>query len=275
MIVDTHAHVLSPDRDRYPRDFRLSGMDWAKLDVPAADLAGQMDAAGIGRATVAQAFSAYGYDNSYLAAAIAEYPQRFTGVCMVDPLDAGAPDKLERLVKEQGFAGLRFLVLGPDLRMDDPRVVRLMAQAAGLDIPVTMLTKPDKLGELEQALDAVPQATVILEHLGLAAFDEGPPYASKIFALGRYPNAHIKFSSINFAPAKKGKSSVQGLFTRLLEAFGAQRLMWGSDFPATREGGLQGLLQMAQSELAFLPAGERAAIFGGNAARLYSTKKGR
>ena len=275
MIVDTHAHVLSPDRERYRRDFKLSGMDWAKLDLPAAALLAEMDAAGIGRATVAQAFSAYGYDNSYLAAALAEHPQRFTGVCMVDPLDPGAPRELDRLVKEQGFVGLRFLILGPDLRVDDQRVTRLMAQSAVLGIPVTVLTKPEKFGELDGALQTVPQATVILEHLGLAAFDDGPPYTSAIFGLARHSNAHIKFSSINFAPAKKGRSTVPALFKRLLETFGAERLMWGSDFPATREGGLKGLLQMAQSELAFLPAREREAIFGGNAARLYPTRKGK
>ena len=56
---------------------------------------------------------------------------------------------------------------------------------------------------------------------------------------------------------------------RLIERFGVERLMWGSNFPMDNRRDIGGLLRLAQEQLAFLSESDRARLFGGNALRLW------
>jgi predicted TIM-barrel fold metal-dependent hydrolase len=111
----------------------------------------------------------------------------------------------------------------------------------------------------------------VVEHLGLCSFEAGAPYTecSELFALAQHENASLKFSTINLRAATKGKASIESVFSTLVARFGARRLMWGSDYPSTSESGLPGLLALARESLAFLPAKDQAAIFGGSALELW------
>jgi amidohydrolase family protein len=57
--------------------------------------------------------------------------------------------------------------------------------------------------------------------------------------LVRFPNLYLKFSSVNLYAAARGKSNARELFSRLLDCFGASRMMWGSNFPATNDRSLK------------------------------------
>ena len=65
-----------------------------------------MKANGIEKTVIIQVIH-YRYDNSYLAAVLQQYPQKFLGVCRVDPLDPAAPDHLSRIHEQPGFRGVR------------------------------------------------------------------------------------------------------------------------------------------------------------------------
>jgi predicted TIM-barrel fold metal-dependent hydrolase len=266
LIFDTHVHVLSPDRTRYPRNFALD-MAWAKGDLAVEQLADQMQAAGIGKATLVQAFAAYQYDNRYLRDAQAIFPEMFVAIGMVDPLAEDAA----RRVDEGGFSGIRVLLLAPEPKLDDERLFPFYRRCAARGVPLMVLTRSAKLGELDKVLRSLPELRVVVEHLGLCSFEAGAPYAecNQLFALAQHENASLKFSTINLRAATKGKASIESLFSMLAERFGARRLMWGSDFPSTSESGLPGLLAFARESLAFLPAKDQAAIFGGNALELW------
>jgi predicted TIM-barrel fold metal-dependent hydrolase len=67
----------------------------------------------------------------------------------------------------------------------------------------------------------------------------------------------------------KGASKADDFFPRLVAAFGADRIAWGSNFPA-HAGPLSRLTDEAQQALSCLSAAERASIFSGTARRLYS-----
>jgi predicted TIM-barrel fold metal-dependent hydrolase len=70
----------------------------------------------------------------------------------------------------------------------------------------------------------------------------------------------------------EGRGSPQSFFPRLVETFGAQRIAWGSNFPAS-EGTLPELLAEAQSALSCLSSQDRAWIFAGTAQNLFPTLK--
>ena len=119
MIVDTHVHVFTDDRKKYPqiRDTVRAGSipsiteigqtEWPLTTVEK--LIAMMDGAGIGKATLVQAYFVYEYDNRYTIDATLAHRDRFASIVVLDPLDRNSPDELSRLVEKQGVAGSRFI----------------------------------------------------------------------------------------------------------------------------------------------------------------------
>src|SRR2546422_210254 len=112
-IVDTHTHAISPDELRYPLA-PVGGhqSDWsAKRPASYEALLAAMDQAGIARAVVVQASTAYGNDNSYVVEAVRAHPERFSGVFSIDVLAHDAVAQLRRWL-DAGLSGLRLFTTG-------------------------------------------------------------------------------------------------------------------------------------------------------------------
>src|SRR2546429_10013514 len=89
-VIDIHPHVVSPDTKRYPLA-PLGGTQstWSsERPTTYETLLKEMDAAGVNKAAIVHSSTAYGYDNSYVADAVAAVPSRFTAVCFFDGLAA-------------------------------------------------------------------------------------------------------------------------------------------------------------------------------------------
>lgn len=272
MVVDTHVHVIAPDQRKYPRTEAAARTRWVR-DLSGETLLGMMREAGIDRTILVQAHGAYAYDNSYAADCAAQFPDRFISVCILDPLEAGAPDQLTYWVNERGARGLRlFSLTAPQATsLDDPRTFPLWERAGSLGIPLCAIAGFDQVAHLRVPLERFPNVTLALDHLGLPRLDDGPPYDSirPLFELARFPNLYLKFSSVSMYAASKGKSTPRGFFARLLDAFGAKRMMWGSNFPATYDRSLKEQFDLAEEELAFISAEERRWLFGETALSLW------
>src|SRR5262249_45044349 len=115
-----------------------------------------------------------------------------------------------------------------------------------------------------------PGVRIILDHLARPNLEDGPPYraASALFEMARYPNVYLKATPRAFHEARRGQATPESFFGKLVSEFGAQRIAWGSNFPAS-EGTLGELLVLAKSSLAFLPAQDREWIFSRTAQTLY------
>lgn len=275
-IVDIHPHVISTDTKRYPLN-PLGGTqsNWSReRPTPFEALVAAMDEAGVDKAAIVQASTAYGHDNSYVAAAIAAYPKRVTGVFSIDVL---APDAVEKMRywMDQGFAGMRLFTTGSTMPgqatwFADPRSFPAWEHAAKAGIPVCMQMTQQGFPQLRGLMDRFPDVRIILDHLARPQLTDGPPYAADqaVFDLARYPNVFLKLTPVNVSPAQWGKGSAETFFGKLIATFGADRMAWGSNFPATNDT-LSGILQKAQAALAFASAEERSWIFGRTAQRLY------
>jgi L-fuconolactonase len=105
---------------------------------------------------------------------------------------------------------------------------------------------------------------VILDHLARPETDVGPPYrkAAGLFALARYENLFLKLTTHNVhdAPAE--------FLVRAVKRFGAERVAWGSNYPAAK-GRLAELLAQGREALAKLSDAEREWIFSRTARSLY------
>lgn len=275
-IADIHPHIISSDMQRYPLT-PLGGEQsaWSRSrPVSYEQLLAAMDKAGVDKAAIVHASTVYGFNNSYVADAVAARPDRFTGVFSVDVLAPDAPEKVRFWVGRK-LTGLRLFTTGSTMPgqapwLEDPRLLPAWESAGRLNIPICMQMTPAAIPALEKLLQRYPKIRVILDHLLKPDITEGPPYAKAkfLFDLARYGNVYLKLTSRNVEDASRGKATPATFFGRLVKEFGASRIAWGSNYPAS-EGPLEKLVNEAKAALASLPQKDQDWILHGTAQALY------
>ena len=274
MIVDTHVHVLGADRAKYPRQLHAvvpPHFAWTREDYTAENLIADMDAGGMAKALLVQAQNAYRSDNSYVVDMAQQYPDRFKAVCVIDARDADAADQLEHWVRDRGAVGGRMMFQTADFQVDDERVAPVMERARKVSVPMCIYVWWKELSRFESLLRRFPDQSIALDHMGHPNLEAGKPYAdaAPLLALAQHRNLTLKFSTTTLLAAARGTSSPRDWFSHLIDAYGASRLMWGSNYPMNHEHPVPGLIDMARRELSFLGSAEFDLLMGGNALRLY------
>jgi predicted TIM-barrel fold metal-dependent hydrolase len=107
------------------------------------------------------------------------------------------------------------------------------------------------------------------------AIEDGPPYAAaaSLFSLARHENLYLKLTTHNVRESRAGKASPGSFFERVVREFGAMRIAWGSNYPAS-EGGLAEILAEAKTALASVSSADREWIFSRTAQTLYPALAG-
>jgi L-fuconolactonase len=277
-IIDSHTHVISADPDRYP-PAPLGGhqSDWSKARPVTHDgLVAAMDQAGIAKAVVVQASTVYGHDSGYLVEAVRAHPGRFVGVFSIDPLAAGAVEQIKRWIN-QDMVGVRLFTTGSTMPgqahwLADEASYPAWEYAEANQISICLQMTIAGIPMLRALLERFPKVRVLLDHLARPDLSDGPPYAKAqpLFDLVNFPGVHLKLTNRTIAAAGEGVSTATTFVPHVVNAFGAERILWGSNFPAA-EAALPDLLSEAKAAVASLPEGERAMIFAGSARKLYPT----
>jgi len=275
-IVDIHPHIISDDEQAYP-PAPLFGKrsDWSQERPSTVEaLIAAMDAAGVARAAVVHSSTTYGFDNSYVVDGCNKYPDRLVAVGSVDVLHEDAPQRI-REWHARGLKGLRLFTGGSTKEfdpseLDDPRSFPAWELCAELNIPMCIQTGPVGLPQVTALAKRFPTVKIILDHLGRPDVLDGAPYvnAQSMFDLAPLDNIYFKLTPRIFGDVKKEKASAATFFPAVVQAFGAQRLAWGSNFP-TSPGTLAEILATAQHGLASLSDDDRAWIFEKTAKQLY------
>jgi L-fuconolactonase len=282
MTIDIHPHVISTDTERYPiAPVGGHKSDWSdKRPVSVEQMIAAMDQAGIAKSALVQASTCYGHDNSYIADAVAVHPNSFTGVFSVDVLALDAPEKIRYWVGRK-LTGMRLFTAGSTMPnqadwVDDPRSFPAWECASELRIPVCMQMTVKAIPQLIRMLERFPNVRVILDHLAKPTLSDGPPYtgASDVFRLADYKNLYLKLTPRTVVEAQNRKASHASFFPLLVSKFGASRIAWGSNYPAS-EGTLPELLKVSQMALSVLSAEDRDWIFARTALTLYPVLAGK
>jgi predicted TIM-barrel fold metal-dependent hydrolase len=204
----------------------------------------------------------------------AKYAERLVAVGSVDVLQADAPQVI-RGWAERGLAGLRLFTGGSTKdfdpsELDDPRSFPAWELCGELGLPMCIQTGPIGLPQVTALARRFPNVRIVLDHLARPEVADGAPYAKaqSLFDLAELPNIYLKLTPRIFGDVKKDQASAETFFPRVVDAFGAQRLAWGSNYP-TSPGTLADILATAQAGLACLSEADRAWIFGDTARRLY------
>lgn len=274
--IDIHPHIISDDEGRYP-PAPLFGKrsDWSQERPNTVEaLIAAMDEAGVAKAAVVHSSTTYGFDNSYVVDGCNRHLDRLVAVGSVDMLD----DNVCAMIRDwadKGLAGLRIFTGGSTKdfdpsELDDPRSFKAWDLLSELGLPMCIQTGPIGLPQVTMLAKKFPDVNIILDHLGRPDVLDGPPYAkaASLFELADVPNIHLKLTPRIFGDVKKEKASAETFFPRLVAAFGAKRMAWGSNFPTT-PGALSEILAKAQAGLACLSDEDRSWIFGKTAQQLY------
>ncbi|MDE1175296.1 MAG: amidohydrolase family protein [Edaphobacter sp.] len=232
MPIDSHVHVWGNDSRSFPF---APGASVPEIDASAEALLSKMSDNGIQRTVLIQVIH-YKWDNRYLVDVLRRYPGRFAGVCRVDPEAPSAPDDLSRWT-EAGCHGVR-LSPAEDARGDwigGPLMEPLWRRCASLKVPMTLLLPVSRLGSVVPLIDRHPELTVVIDHMADCPVDD-PGSLAALMAMARYPRVFVKIShmwSLSHRPYPYPDAGA--MVAKIRDAFGADRLMWGTDWPIKPE----------------------------------------
>jgi predicted TIM-barrel fold metal-dependent hydrolase len=280
-IIDSHLHAIASDTMTYPKN-PIGGHQsaWSQeRPVNAEGVIKALDTAGIAKAVVVQASTVYGHDNSYVVDAVRAYPHRLVGVYSIDAL---APDAVQRIDhwEARGLHGFRLFTTGTTMPgqsdwLGHKDSYPAWAHAEKMGIPVCLQMTMQGLPTLRTLLEHFPKSRVLLDHCARPDLDDGAPYkaAQALFDMAQFEGVHLKLTNRTLAAAAKGRSTPAAFLEKLVNIFGAERIAWGSNFPAA-EGSLDELLTTARDVLSSLPSEQQAMIFGGTVERIYPALRG-
>ncbi len=275
-LIDAHLHVWDASaagKDPGPFPVGYSPQSQAPVEL----FLDYMDEAGVERAVFVQPWFHH-WDNSYIASCLQRFPDRFRGVCVIDPRGPAAPAALNAW-RARGFTGIR---LRPLRDGEDPRpgpwlaaadTIPLWEAIAATGTIACVMHGKTELSRLHSLLGHFPSLRVVVDHLNNPVPADGvdqPPFRA-LLDLARFPNVFVKLSGFHHWCADRYPyRGAAPYIEAAVNAFGAERCMWGSDFPHVLAGcGYVRNRNLLPREARFLTAGQLDQIMGGTAQRLW------
>lgn len=270
--IDAHQHYWHPGRGDY---------GWMPPDDPVlarpygpADLAPLLAEAGVGRTVLVQAAPTVA-ETEYMLGIADATPSVAAVVGWVDFDDPGDRAALERLAGHPALRGLRPMI--QDIPDDDwmlrDGVQWGFAALSELGLRLDALGLPRHLERFERLLDRHPDLGVVIDHAMKPRIASGEGFGAWAAGMTRLAGrgAFCKLSGlVTEAAPGWDVPDLRPCAQHLIEAFGPERLMWGSDWPVCLRRAEYGRwLDAARTLTAELPEAGRARVFGGTAAEFY------
>ncbi|MDP6983850.1 MAG: amidohydrolase family protein [Candidatus Latescibacteria bacterium] len=263
MIIEWNQHIFHPDTERFPLHERASYRP--DLTTRAADPLQQymehMEAEGIDRAVLVHP-EPYGDDHRLVLDCLDREPEKFLGTTLLYPSDDGAPQRLAELVaKQPRLVSTRFHAhRGKEQYLHDfheDSVRALWSKAVDLGLIIELHIGPDYAEQVAGVLKDIPDSVVLIDHLAEPHMGNAVEF-SHVLDLAHFDNVYMKLSGLgHFAKDEPLYESALPFTRSVVDAFGPERMVWGSGTPAIVDTHLE----------AFSDA-DRALVKGGNLARL-------
>jgi L-fuconolactonase len=154
-----------------------------------------------------------------------------------------------------------------------PDVQPALAQLPQLGLRLDALVSPRELKPLLAVIERHPDLAVVIDHCAKPDIAHGgwQPWADDLAALARHTGACCKLSGlVTEAGAGWSVDGLRRYVAHVLDGFGSERVIWGSDWPVlTLAASYADWIAASDALLAGATQAEREAIFGGNARRFY------
>lgn len=287
--VDAHQHFWRLARGDYdwldPSDPALAPI---ARDFEPEDLAPLRRAHGIGRTVLVQAAATTG-ETEHLLSLADRHPEIAGVVGWIDLADPSQRPVLERWARHPAFKGVRPMLQDlPDrewiLHGPHPTMVQALVD---LGLRLDALVKPPHLPALLRFVERWPALPVVIDHAAKPVLREGwqadwvGPWREAMAALATHPQVCCKFSALlteahpsQIDPAEAAEALLAPVWDHLLQHFGPQRLMWGSDWPVLNlASDYARWAELAGRFIDRLSAADRQVVWGGTAARFYGLQQ--
>ena len=238
-----------------------------------------MDAAGVDAAVVTQEYLD-GNQNDYLAGVQKKYPDRFFvhGLLEFRRPD-GLAEEFRVVTKKYGFRGIKlpasYLVqVEPRIFLADPRLFTVFEQMERrrMILSADLASGSSQVKEMRDVARSFPDLIIVLGHFAMANREGWLEQLS----LAEESNIYIESGGINwlFRNEEPPFPGAQEAFHTAVKQVGADKLMWGSDFPRTMvDFTYEQTLDFLLYGCSFLSGDEKDAILGGTAMKLFGFQK--
>jgi L-fuconolactonase len=304
-LFDAHAHLISDDWDRYqPKAMRpdLPIPQRPDFTVTVETLIAMMDEQNVSSACLVQRGHVYAYDNSYIIDSARRYPGRLHPVVILEASRPETAGIYRDMVRNDHVRGFRMAQSRPHILDTDwlcsPAAMDVWRTCADLGTPICMILFMNQLPYLLPLVkilaEMFPDLPILLDHgampFGMTQFEvalaeeagipvimPSPPHFGidetiEIFA--ETPNVYFKITEINMERlAAEGRRACH-LVRRMVDSFGPDRLMWGSDVGQSMLWSYEEKAGMARAATDFLTEEEAKKFLHDNAARVYGRAQG-
>lgn len=281
--IDAHVHLF--DRaDRVPR----GSDDLVPVDREArlTDLRDRLASAGVAGAVLVP----LDVQDEPVRTALESLSEPFAAVAVASEADQGrsGADAVSAVRDRREvfpFSGLRTMWLGdPKRSLSESPMLPVLEWLASEGVAMWSYLPPDQVLLLDELGTLVPDLSVVLNHLGVAPhsmrvdghrrphFDHALPGSEveRIARLARHPQFHLMFSGhYALSALEHPYPDLRAAGERLVAEFGADRTLWGSDWPWIDEvPGYPATRDVLDTSLPGLSDAERDQILGGTVSRL-------
>ena len=206
------------------------------------------------------------YRNDYALEAATKHPDRFAVMGKVPLNDPASKDKLATWLKQPGMLGFRisFRHAGTHSWLEDGTADWFWAAAEVHDIPV-MIFAPFAVAKIGEIAERHPGLRVIVDHMGLNVQWKGKdlgPGVDVVLKFARFKNVGVKASCLPcYVDEPYPFPTLHPQIRRVVDAFGPQRIFWGTDLSQSPCSYRQNLTLFTE-ELRFLSASDKEWIMG-------------
>lgn len=271
VIIDAHHHLWNPADRPYPWMDDSVAPIRRQFDVD--DLRAATQGTGVTRTIVVQAVHDPG-ETAWLL----EQPGPVAGV--VGWVDLTAADVTDRIAAVRALPGGERPVGIRHQAQDEhdadwlarPDVVRGVHALAAAGLVFDVLVRAREHAAALTLIDAVPEASFVLDHAGKPSIDTGDPaWQGRLTDFAARPNVTCKVSGLFTEAGPDWRDRPVDRYVReVVEQFGPERSMFGSDWPvSTLATGYADVVQRTTAALADLSTIEHEAVLSGTAERFY------
>lgn len=266
MDVDCHSHIWTPNTKKYPLKEGTTNKDLAPPSFTTDELLAVARRNGVGRVVLIQHHVFYGWDNSYMIDAAREHPGTFAIVGMVDDHSKNPDEQMRRLLKQR-VTGFRITprIYGKQKWLDGPGMSAMWRCAAETRQNMCCLIDPHDLPGVRRMCAKFPDTPVVIDHFARVGVDGKirDEQVEQLCALAKFKNTHLKVSAF-YALGKRQPPYTEliPMIRRVFEAFGPERLMWGSDSPYQLDGEntYEASIDLVRNGLKFLTDSDRKSL---------------
>ncbi|MGH8226332.1 MAG: amidohydrolase family protein [Steroidobacteraceae bacterium] len=278
MIIDAHHHLWKISRGDY--HWMTPGMPLLARDYLIEDLQPHLRKAGVARTVLVQAAATEAESDFLLELASGtDFIAGVTG--WLDLADPGFPKRLARYRRHPKFVAVRPMLqdLNDDAWILGAAALKNLRHLAALKFPFEFLTFPRHLPHVLRALEQTPGLHAVIDHLSKPPIASGAlePWASLMRRVADFPGVHCKLSGMvtEADHARWTPDSLAPYVDHVVDVFGADRLLFGSDWPVCRLAAEYGEVVNALRTIlsARLGPSELEKVFRGNAERFYGLEK--